>query len=129
MTALVDGVAWSSIVTITTRTTLPTEPRGVLGVSGTNAFTGQYIEITFAVPNAVGTYTIGPGQISNGALQIPNNFASWTASTTIGSGTIVVSSLTSTGAAGTFTLTLPPLSNTRATGTKLVTNGQFNVTF
>ena len=46
-----------------------------------------------------------------------------------GSGTVVVTGLTSTSAAGTFSLNLVANRSSGATGPKLVTNGRFNVRF
>src|SRR5262249_29998975 len=88
MTATVDGVAWSAVTVLALRTPIPNLASGVLGVTGTNAFTGAYSEIAFGVPAAVGTYTFGQGQVTNAALQIPNNRAQWTAGTSGGSGSI-----------------------------------------
>ena len=52
----------------------------------------------------------------------------WTSIGAGSSGTITLTTLTTTGASGTFSFNLLPL-GAPATGTKVVTNGVFNVTF
>ena len=129
MSAVIDGVAWNAITVLALKTPLPNNPTGVVAVSGTNAFSGAYIEIAFGVPATVGTHTLGSNSIANAALQIPNNRDQWVSTTAGASGTITLSTLTATGATGTFSLTLVPLPNTTTRGNKVVTNGVFNVTF
>lgn len=133
MTATIDGVPFSSIVVTTIKTPIPNLPSGVLGVAGTNAFTGTYLVLTIAVPAAVGTYQLGPGTVPNGSLHQNNVTSSviWDTLVAGGSGTVTVTTLTASSASGTFSLTLVPNGGVGGTptGTKTIANGVFNVTF
>jgi Big-like domain-containing protein len=129
MSAVIDGVAWNAVVVTTVKTTIPSPPGTILGLGGTNGFTGNYIMIALGIPAAVGTYTLGPTSIGTAGLQIPNARSQWVAGVLGGGGTITVSSVTATSASGTFSLTMAAERGTAATGTKTVTNGVFNVVF
>jgi hypothetical protein len=127
-TATIDGASFVGLGVTTVRSTVG--GAAFLGVAGSSGFTGNYILLSIGFPAAVGTYSIGPGSISDAAVQIPNQSSLWNATATSGgSGTITVTSSTSTSASGTFSLTLVPLAGTKASGNKIVTNGVFNVKF
>lgn len=127
MSANIDGAQWTAntVVTLKSPATLGL-PSGSLSVTGSS--TSPSLIMGFAVPAAAGTYTIGSAGAQNAGFQDSSGGA-WTANEFKGSGTITVSSFTSTSASGTFAFNLPSLVNTTATGTKVITQGVFNVTF
>ena len=67
-------------------------------------------------------------KISN-ALLTESNGRSWHALSTVGNGTVTLTSISATGAAGTFAFTAPAVASSGATGSKVVTNGSFDVKF
>jgi hypothetical protein len=71
---------------------------------------------------------IGPLSAANGLL-IQATGASWTANLTQGSGTVKITSLTSTAVAGNFSFTLVPTSGTAAAGNRVISDGAFNIKF
>jgi hypothetical protein len=103
---------------------------GILSIGGTDS--ARSTTLSFALtPTAAGTgvYTLGPISAANAQILIGNPAAGWQAAVGIGSGTITISSLTSTGASGTFSFSLVAVPGSGATGTKTITEGAFNVTF
>jgi hypothetical protein len=122
ISARVDGSAWTSTVTAAqysngsliisgADTSSPTRAFG-LGV--TAGAPGTY-QATLPSPAASASWTVGS--------------ATWQASLVGGSGSVTITSLTSTGASGTFSFSLVPIPGTSASGNKTVTDGTFNVTF
>ena len=135
LTATIDGASFTSVLTVGTRIpTLPNLPNGTVGVTGQDKLTVAHTSLTFAVPGVIGDYPLASANPvpQNAALQIFISTTSgqqWTAGGAGGgSGTISLSTLTSTGASGTFSMTLVPLAG-GATGNKVITNGKFNVKF
>jgi hypothetical protein len=136
MSAVIDGRAWTATQGVSTAS----YAGGIFSIGGSDP---NYI-LSFAVTaNGGGTFVI-PGadrmtgqpaqQAGNNALLIPvvNGVAQpgWAADFTKGSGTIVLTSLSSSGAAGSFSFALAPSNATFGTaGSRLVSSGTFNVRF
>jgi hypothetical protein len=136
MSAVIDGKAWTATQGVSTAS----YSGGIFAIGGSDP---NYI-LSFAVTaNGGGTFVI-PGadrvtgqpalQAGNNALLIPvvNGVAqpSWVADFTKGSGTIVLTSISATGATGSFSFALAPSNAAFGTaGTRLVSSGTFNVNF
>lgn len=138
MTATINGKSFTAAVTLAVRTSaglIP--PNGTVGVTGSEKPTLPYTIMTITVPAVVGTYPLTPTGtplIQNAAvtdLTTATSGEQWTvgAAGSGGSGSITLSTLTSTGASGTFSFTATASTTTGAAGTKSVTNGKFNVKF
>jgi hypothetical protein len=101
---------------------------------------------SFAIGASDGTQSLGVGGISsssnatlnmttgaaNGLYDLlPTNGQTWTANAAVvgSSGTVTLTSFSSTGASGTFSFVAVALAGTGSTGTKTITNGSFSVTF
>lgn len=121
MSATINGTNWVANTAIDA-----TYTNGVLLVSGADASALALAVSTVA--SGPGTYAVGLTDPTSGILT-QGGGATWEALLSTGSGSIVISTLTSTGASGTFSFVMPALSGSSATGTKTVTNGTFNVTF
>jgi len=129
LTAVIDGRAYTGIVKVVSRTD------GYFGIAATNA--ALTLTVSFATTRpAVGTTTVADSLVSMGVATTNGSSGattgSWIATNISGSGSLTISTLTSSGATGTFNFTAapaPPPSNVGATGTKVVSNGVFNVTF
>jgi hypothetical protein len=119
LTATIDGVAFSG-------STVGAFVQGGFVVTGDNANTG--VVLSAFAPGGPGTFSFGSAGTLAGAEVIVGN-AEWATVPGSTSGTLVLSTLTSTGASGTFSFTALPVPGTGATGTKTVANGTFNVTF
>lgn len=118
--AKIDGSAFRATVAIAA-----TYSGGVLAVAGSD---GQGRTIGFAGQVAApGTFTVGPTSPTN--FSLVTGSAGWQAAITLGSGSLTVTSISATGAKGTFQFTAGPLAGTGATGNKVVTEGEFDVTF
>jgi len=136
LTATINGASFTSTVTVGARIpVLPNLPNGTVGVTGQDKLSIPYTSLTFAVPGVIGTYPLASTNPvpQNAALMNVTSTttgAQWTAGGAGGgSGSITLSTLTSTGASGTFSMTLVPLSGSGASGNKVITNGKFNVKF
>ena len=123
MTAVIDGSAWTA-VTISTAT----YANGILSIGGADS-SSPIRSIGLALTTSgPGTFTMGTlPSGANGVLSIGIG-PTWTANVLGGTGTIVVTSLSSTAANGTFLFT-PIASAGGATGTHAITSGVFNITF
>jgi hypothetical protein len=132
MRATVDGVPWSSpgigtrslnpnaalLLAIVSGDGLP------IGLSNTPAFA-----LSFSVEPRVGATTFATSSVAFASFVSFAGFVpagSWGAAGTTGSGSVTVTTLTSTHAGGTFAFTLVPVFG--ATGSRVVTGGAFNVT-
>jgi hypothetical protein len=103
---------------------------GILSIAGGD--NRQLLSFAVTANRGSGTYTTGvidPNNVVVSTLSNVGGAAAWLSGPTFGSGSVTITSLTSTSAAGTFTLTLAPTAGTGATGNKVITNGVFNVTF
>ena len=120
ITATVDGNAWSAIQVAAINN------GGVVAISGSDA---SLLAISFAFAGTTpGTFTIGASSVAN-ANVIDNLSGLWSANGEQGSGTITVTTLTSTAASGTFSYSAPRQTATTGPETRVVTNGVFSVTF
>ncbi|MDH3205529.1 MAG: DUF6252 family protein [Gemmatimonadota bacterium] len=118
MSAMVDGVQWTATVAFATNT------GGIVGVGGSGA-TGEGIGFAFQ-GSTTGTYSIGTGNVHSANYTFGSN--SWVAGNTVGSGSIVVTTLDATRVAGTFSF--EAVSATGGTpATRSITQGAFDVTF
>lgn len=121
MSARIDGVAWAS-----DQGAQSLRQSGVISLAGTGS---GNITLAFAwFDEGTGTYTIGTDVGVNANLTVGAT-GGWLATTTLGSGSIVVTNVTDSRVAGTFSFTLEPVSSTGATGTRTITNGSFDVAF
>jgi hypothetical protein len=124
LTASIDGVAYTGIVNTATLV------NNTINVASNSADLTR--SVSFALSNAaVGTINVAtsPVQMSVITTNGTTTTGSWIASFGIGSGTLTIASLSSSGASGTFSFTAPPATATTPAGNKVVTNGAFNVTF
>jgi hypothetical protein len=124
MTFRVDGAP------VTATSITGTFANGILSVSGGAAASNTILAFSLTPSAAgVGAYPLGLLSPSNALIQIGSPAAGWQAGVGIGSGTISLTALSSTGASGTFSFSLAAVPGTGATGAKSVTEGAFTVTF
>jgi hypothetical protein len=125
VTAVVDGVAFNAIEVRATRTTGGFQ----IYVVAADALTDPHFILTLALPGTVGTYDlVSDGDYTWVSLSETTTPFVWSSVATGGSGTLTLSTLTSTSASGTFSLTLAP-AHGMPPDTKVITNGVFNVLF
>ena len=119
LTASIDGSAF------TATTVTGTYASNVLAFSGLG---GSGTQILISIPNVTttGTFDVGIGQA--GVAQVVVGTQVWTTALTGGTGSVVITALSSSQASGTFTFTAPA-STGGATGTKVVTSGTFTIEF
>ncbi|MEQ1909113.1 MAG: hypothetical protein ABMA15_09840 [Vicinamibacterales bacterium] len=127
ITALVDGVAYTGVINAATLT------NGTLNIASNN--TALTLSVNFAMSGAaVGTTSINAASplvmqamTTNGSTVT----GAWSASVLGGSGTLTISTLSSSGASGTFSFVAVPstTSGIPSAGTKTVTSGVFTATF
>lgn len=121
MSATINGTAWNATLTLTGSYT-----NNIFAAAGS----GDGITIGFATFGPEGTLLIQDGGGTNGVYsEIGLPGASWSASPGTGTGSVTITSISTTGASGTFAFEATPDANTGATGTKSITNGRFDVTF
>ena len=119
VTAVVDGVAFNAIEVRATRTTGGFQ----IYVVAADALTDPHFILTLALPGTVGTYDlVSDGDYTWVSLSETTTPFRWSGA----SGTITLSTVTSTSASGRFSFTL---ANGMTHDTKVVTNGVFNVVF
>ena len=127
MSMRVDGTNWTA-----TSGVFATSSGGILSIGGSD----PTWTLGFAVTaSAAGTFVL-PGaagaQSGNNALLVftPNNntTGSWAANLLQGSGTVTITSFTTTAVSGTFSFVVMPASGT-ASGARNVTNGTFTINF
>ena len=127
LTAVIDGVPYTGVINSATNA------NGTLRIASNSADLTR--SVAFAAPAAVGTVTVFLGSaISFNVITTTGStvIGSWAAAGQFGSGTLTITSLTSSGASGTFSFSAPPApagSGGQATGTKVVTNGIFTARF
>ena len=126
MSATIDGAAWSSAGAVASFSA-----NDLLVVGGSDLTTGISFGIHAPGP---GTYVIPGAGLRAGDNALLSQFDSgvlslWTADFARGSGTVTLTTLTSTGAAGTFNFNAVANPGTAATGTKSITGGTFNLRF
>jgi hypothetical protein len=123
LTASIDGTPF-------TATTIAALVRNnILSVAGTAVSGSTTTTLSIATTARVGTQVVAPGTGVNSNYQVVSgtNTAGWLASDNFGSGTVTVTTLTTTRAAGSFSFILSNASGT-ALGPKNVTVGVFDVT-
>ena len=121
MSATVDGSAWQAV------TAYALNNGGIVAVGSSNENGETGIGFGFQ-DNGTGTYTIGPGLIPNANITSLGG-TSWSASSSNGSGTIVVTTLTADRIAGTFEFIAERITGTGEPATRTVTNGTFDLEF
>ena len=119
ITATIDGVAYSATLAVQ-----GTYSGGALVIGGT---TSNQRGINIAIPqiSQPGTFDVGPGSTAVVTHNIGGT--AWVTSLAGGTGTVTVTALSATRAAGTFAVTAVGANG--AAGNKVITNGQFDVTF
>src|SRR5688572_30410307 len=120
MTARVDGAAF------TATTVAASFSNGILAISGVQVSPSQALTFGLAA-TAPGTFTVAATSPVNGIYAVGN--ATWLASGNVGSGQVIVTTLSSTRAVGTFNFVLAPNTPSGATGTRTITQGAFDVRF
>jgi hypothetical protein len=121
MSATIDGKAWSSpFPTATYHNT-------IVAVAGLDL--GITASVSFAfVASAPGTFSVGNGNNVFGSAVVAEAGKGWGTAFPGGTGTVTLTTLTSTRVAGTFAFDAVA-NNGGATGTVHVTNGKFDITF
>jgi hypothetical protein len=112
VSATIDGSRWTSVCAYSVM--VSANGTTILSLSGSDLAASQTIIGFGFAADRPGTYTPTSATLTVGS-------ASWV---TVSTGTVTLTSLTSTAMAGTFSFTV-----TGATGTRTVSNGSFNVAF
>jgi len=125
ISARIDGTLWTGTVLVHAN-----RVQNVLSFGGGGLMNGQAtsIAITIIPATGPGTVTFGPGVHAGATLGI-TQAASWSASSSQGSGTVTLTTLDDERVAGTFQFVAEPNDTGTATGTRTVTDGQFNIRF
>jgi hypothetical protein len=121
MSAKIDGSTWNSVATTATYN------NGSLIISGADTSNPPHALGMGVVATGPGTFQVNQQSPANATLI--NGSATWVASIVGGSGTIIITSLTSTSVSGTFSFTMIPTPGSTSSGNKVITEGVFNVTF
>jgi hypothetical protein len=119
VSASIDGTPFTALIAFGTYT------GNVLTIGGLSGSTS----INLTVPNVTTTGTLSLASGQAGIAEVDVNAQNWSTSVTGGTGSITVTSISSTQASGTFTFSAPATVGSGATGTKVVTNGVFTVAF
>ena len=120
MSAMVDGVQWTATVAFATTT------GGIVAVGGSTA-AGDGIGFAFQGATT-GTYTLGAATVHTANYTDSGAANVWAAGGPVGSGSIVVTTLTASRVAGTFSFQV--VSSTGGTpATRSITQGSFDVAF
>jgi hypothetical protein len=133
----IDGVSWTSDpqgITVTGPTAAHPNP-GFEVISGVKFAGTNYtsINLTLGFISGPGTYPLGvnagttPGGIASVIDGGSASFKDWITDFTGASGSVTITSLTSTRMTGTFQYSATPQLGGTATGTRVVTNGAFDV--
>ncbi|HKT79912.1 MAG TPA: DUF6252 family protein [Vicinamibacterales bacterium] len=124
VTALIEGVSYSGAVNSAKIT------NGTLNIASNSSDLTR--AIAFALKNAaVGTYSTPNSEVSF-TVQVTNGATvtgAWGAGGQLGSGTLTISSISSSSVSGTFNFVGIVPAGSPGTGTKTVTNGSFSATF
>jgi hypothetical protein len=128
-TARIDGASWSSGTQYIASAATHSAP-GLYIVQGTQLLSGNNpVTILISLYNirGTGTYALGVGPtVVGGTALVAQPSAGWATPLSGGSGSITLTSLTSSRIAGTLEFVAEP-SNGSATGSKTVTQGDFDV--
>lgn len=111
-----------------------TRSGGTVTLTGSTSSGGTLRNITITIQSAAaGSSAIGgassPSIVYSETASGASTAKQWAAGPNSGSGTLVITELTSTKAAGTFTATLPPVTVTGALAAKILSVGTFNLKF
>jgi hypothetical protein len=134
LTATIDGAAFSGMAVLAFKFSNTADgSQQLIGIGGGNFLSEPFRDLQIAFPAAIGTHILDSLAIPGASLSVPHSLSDaspmiWTTFRPDASGTITVTSLTSSSASGTFSLILQPLTATGATGSVTVTNGVFDVT-
>ena len=120
VTARVDGN------TFTAATVVGSFSNGILAISGVQGSPAQSITFGLAA-TAPGTFTVSETSPVNAVFAVGNS--TWLAAGGVGSGTVTVTTLSSSRAVGTFNFVLAPNTPSGATGTRTITQGAFDVRY
>lgn len=122
VTAAIDGT------TFTATTSSALVRNGILAVSGVSGSGANLTTLALATTAVLGTNRIAPGTGVNANYQTVSGTTSsgWLASDSQGSGTVTVTTLTSSRAGGSFSFVLAPVSGAAA-GPKTILAGTFDV--
>jgi len=120
--AKLDGAAWNAAGALPIVLTASPAPMLVIGAGNSSR------QMAFAVSpfNGAGTYDVQPGGGTRFTIEDPATGAKW-GGPTGGSGSIVITSITTTRLIGTFAVDLAPVPGTSASGTLHVTEGSFDL--
>lgn len=118
MSAKINGAAWSASAGLSAVFSSP----NIVAVAGSDG-AGRTLGFGL-VATGPGTYAVGGLSGTNATYS--EGSISYSAALNVGSGSVVVTSLSSTAAAGTFSFTVV---QTGGTATKTITEGSFNVKF
>lgn len=122
MSARIDGTQWTATnVGVTAR-------NGALIVAGANT-AGVGVGFGASMIQGTGTQTFGPGIVSTANGSVTQATMAWSASNFQGSGSVTLTTLTANRATGTFTFTAPALIAGSTPSPRVVTAGQFDVTW
>lgn len=116
MSATIDGTAWTAV-----RVGAPTDRSGPSEVIGSDCV--HTLRISLKGMNGPGTYSVSLAEY----WTEPQSPLVWSVTSSGGSGSLTVTTLTRSTISGTFTLALAP--NQGTAGTKVITNGSFDVSF
>lgn len=131
LTASVNGSSFSAALVTATGTTDVLAVAGVTNIDGSSGSNQRQLVISVAGPS-VGTHHTSmqnPGVVLTYIEGDPSNLATYVASGITGSGTVVISELSASGAKGTFEFTAFRDGNPNSGDQVEVTNGSFDVTF
>jgi len=122
-TATVNGAAWGALGQVIVRR--------LTNTSLTIAATSTTYVVNLVALNVTGPTTVTlNGAPTNGSFgSISSTAGGWNSGNTGGTGSIVITTLTSNHVVGTFAFDGPPTAGTGATSTIHVTNGKFDLTF
>ena len=125
VTATIDGVPFNAVEILVRKD----DSHSQIFVQGSSALTNPHSILSILLYPRIGTFDLASldGDYYWVSLSEAGTPSSWGTDGTGGSGTLTLSTLTSTSASGTFSGTLGPAAGT--TGTRVVTNGVFNVGF
>ena len=121
MSATVNGASWVSAAPAVIYS------NSIVSIAGIEISSGTTIAFASFVTGP-GTYSLSAGSSTFGLANVTKGGQGWTTSATGGSGTLVLTTLTTTHVVGTFAFDAVAQSG-GATGTMHVTNGKFDITF
>jgi hypothetical protein len=122
MSASIDGHAWVSAAPAVSY------KNNILAIVGIDVIGGTTIEVGSASVTHAGTYSLAFSNLNAGLGIISQGGKSWSSSVQGGTGSLVVTTITTNHVVATFSFDAPPLSG-GATGTKHLTTGKIDMNF